>query len=160
MDTIKLANEVLTKGISLLPDEAKAEYKAQLGDIFTNEAISNACGMVNGDPEKEALLAAWAVQEANRVVTTLWREGLLPSELEEKYRKLPSLKLMADQYNDFTAARKSRMDKLTEQHKAIAEEEKELDIFKGVINGMSKAESEQKYKQFEHQQQQALAGGR
>ena len=47
-----------------------------------------------------------------------------------------------------------------ESHKEIAEEEKELDIFKGIINGISAKESEKKYAEYQKQAQQAMAGGR
>ena len=160
MDTIKAANQIIREGVALLPDEAKADYKAQAGDIFIHEAISNAMAMVNKDEEREALLRAYAVQEANRVVTTLWREKLLTEELEKAYRELPTMKEMADAYNKFTSDRKARMDKVMEDHRAIANEEKELDIFKGVINGMDKKESEKKYAEYQQQAQQAMAGGR
>lgn len=160
METIKAAKKIIKEGITLLPDEAKTDYKTQLGDIFIDEAISNACGMVNDDDEKKALLGAYAVQEANRVVTTLWREKLLPDMLEAEYRALPTMKEMADKYNEFTSARKARMDEVMAAHKKIADEEGELDIFKGVINGMSRAEAEKKYKEFKEQQAQAVAGGR
>lgn len=156
METIKLANKIIKKGIALLPDEAKNDYKAQLGTFFIDEAINNACGMTNGDKEKEALLGAYAVQEANRVVSNLWREQLLTPELEKEYRTLPSMKEMADAYNEFTAARKARMDEIMAQHKVISEEEKEFDIFKGVINGMTKEEAEKKYDAYRAQQQQAI----
>lgn len=160
MDTIKAANKIIKDGVALLPDDAKAEYKAQAGDIFIYEAISNAMAMVNENEERTALLGAYAVQEANRVVTTLWREQLLPPELENEYRALPPMKIMADKYNEFTSARKERMDEVMAQHRAIAEEEKELDIFKGVINGMDKKEAEKKYAEYQQQAQQAMAGGR
>lgn len=155
MDTIKLANKILKEGIKLLPDDAKADFKTKLGDIFVDESISNACGMVNEDEEKIAMLTAWTVQEANRVVTTLWREGLLPEDLEKEYRKLPSMKECADAYNEFTADRKERMNKVMEEYNAIAAEEKDLDIFRGVINGLDKEQSERKYKEFMEQQKAA-----
>lgn len=160
MDTIKVANKIIKDGVALLPDDAKAEYKAQANDIFIYEAISNAMAMVNEDEERAALLGAYAVQEANRVVTTLWREKLLPDTLEAAYRALPSMKEMADAYNKFTSDRKARMDEVMAQHRVIANEEKELDIFKGVINGMDKKESEKKYAEYQQQAQQAMAGGR
>lgn len=160
MDTIKAANKIIKDGVALLPDDAKAEYKAQANDIFIYEAISNAMAMVNENEERAALLGAYTVQEANRVVTTLWREQLLPEELEKEYRALPSMKEMAEAYNKFTSERKARMDEVMAQHKAIANEEKELDIFKGVINGMDKKESEKKYAEYQQQAQQAMAGGR
>lgn len=156
MDTIKAANKIIKEGIALLPDDAKGDFKAQANDIFINEAISNALGAVNENAEKTALLSAYAVQEANRVVTTLWRLELLPEEMEKEYRALPTMKEMADKYNEFTSARKERMDKIMADHKVIAEEEKELDIFKGIINGISAKEAERKYEDYKNAQQQAM----
>lgn len=160
MDTIKQANKVIRDGIALLPDDAKGEFKAQASDIFIDEAISNAMGAVNEDEEKTALLRAYAVQEANRVASTLWREGLITEEYEKEYRALPPMKEMADAYNVFVDDRKKRMDSVMADHKVIAEEEKELDIFKGIINGISAKEAEKKYEDYKKSQQQALAGGR
>lgn len=156
MDTIKAANKIIKEGIALLPDDAKGDFKAQASDIFIDEAINNACGAVDDDAEKTALLSAYAVQEANRVVTTLWRLQLLPDTMEAAYRALPTMKEMADKYNEFTSARKERMDKIMADHKVIAEEEKELDIFKGIINGISAKEAEAKYNEFKNAQQQAM----
>lgn len=160
MDTIKAANKVIKEGIALLPDEAKADFKAQASDIFIDEAISNACGAVNEDAEKTALLRAYAVQEANRVASTLWRERLLTPELEEEYRALPKMKEVADDYNKFADARKARMGNVMADHKVIADEEKDLDIFKGIINGISAKEAEAKYEDFKKSQQAAMVGAR
>ena len=160
MDTIKSATKIIKEGLALLPDEAKGDFKASASDIFIDEAINNACGALNGNEEKIAMLAAYAVQEANRVVSTLWREELLPADLEKEYRKLPKMEEMAKAYNEFTAARKERMDKIMADHKVIAEEEKELDIFKGIVNGVPADESEKRYNEFKKQQQAALGGGR
>lgn len=156
METIKLANKIIKAGIALLPDDAKGDFKAQVGELFIDEAISNACGMVNKNEERIALLGAYAVQEANRVVSTLWREQLLPEELEKEYRALPTMKEMAAAYNKFADDRKERMDKVMADHKVIADEEKDLDIFKGVINGISAEEAEKKYEEFKKAQQQAM----
>lgn len=160
MDTIKLANKVIKEGIALLPDEAKGDFKAQASDIFVDEAINNACGALNDSEEKIAMLSAYAVQEANRVVTMLWRMELLTPELEKEYRKLPKMEDMAKAYNEFASDRKARMDAIMEDHRVIAEEERELDIFKGIINGISAKEAEQKYEEFKKSQQAAMAGGR
>lgn len=160
MDTIKAANKIIKEGIALLPDEAKNDFKAQASDIFIDEAISNACGAVNESEEKIALLKAYAVQEANRVVTTLWRLELLPKDMEKEYRKLPPMTDTAAEYNKFMDDRKSRMDNVLAAHRAISGEEKELDIFKGIVNGMDKKESERKYAEYQQQAQKAMAGGR
>ena len=70
------------------------------------------------------------------------------------------MKEMADAYNEFTSARKARMDAIMADHKVIADEEKDLDIFKGIINGISAKEAEKRYEDFKQSQQQAMAGGR
>lgn len=156
METIKAANKILREGIALLPDEAKADYKTQANkDLFVDEAIANAMGAVNDDAEKTALLTAYAVQNANQVVSALWRLELLPDELEKEYRELPTLKEVADAYNEFTAARKERLDKIMADHKVITDEEKELDIFKGIINGISAKDAERIYNEFKAAQTQA-----
>lgn len=176
MDTIKAANKVIKEGIALLPDDAKKDFKAQAADIFINEAINNAMGACaiseekakqeddNGSyklrKEKQALLCAFAIQEANRVASTLWREGLITPEYEKEYRALPSMKEMADAYNVFTDERKGRMDEVMADHKVIADEERELDIFKGIINGIPAEESEKRYDEYRQQQQAAMGGGR
>lgn len=160
METIKAANKIIKDGIGLLPDDAKSDFKAQASDIFINEAISNAMGAVNENEEKIALLKAYAVQEANRIVTTLWRLELLPKDMEKEYRDLPKMVDVAAEYNKFNDARKERMDKIMAEHKVVSEEERELDIFKGIINGISAKEAEKKYEDFKKTQQQALAGGR
>lgn len=160
MDTIKAANKVIKEGIALLADDMKGDFKAQASDIFIDEAINNACGALNENEEKIAMLRAYAVQEANRVASTLWREGLITPEYEKEYRALPSMKEMADAYNVFTDERKGRMDKVMADHKVIADEERELDIFKGIINGIPAEESEKRYDEYRQQQQAAMGGGR
>lgn len=156
MDTIKAANKIIREGIDMLPEEAKSDFKAQASDILISDAINNACGAVNDNEEKIALLGAYAVQEANRVASTVWRLGMMTDEFEKEYRALPTMKEMADAYNAFTDARKKRMDEVMEQHRAISEEEREFDIFKGIINGISADEAEKKYDDYKKTQQQAM----
>ena len=156
MDTIKAANKVIKEGIALLADDMKGDFKAQASDIFIDEAINNACGALNENEEKIAMLRAYAVQEANRVASTLWREGLITPEYEKEYRALPPMKEMADAYNVFTDERKSRMDEVMADHKVIADEERELDIFKGIINGIPAEESEKRYDECRQKQQAAM----
>lgn len=157
MDTIKAANKIIKAGIALLPDEAKGDFKALRSDIFIDEAIANAMGAINGSEEKTALLRAYAVQEANRVASTVWRlVPPVPEDFEKEYRGLPSLKEVADAYNVFTDDRKKRMDEVMAAHKVIADEEGDLDIFKGIINGISAKDAAKEYEDFKKKQQQAL----
>lgn len=160
MDVIKAANKVIKDGMAVLPDEAKKDWKASASDIFIDEAINNACGAINGNAEKRAMLEAYAVQEANRMASTLWRLQILPKELEEEYRALPSMAEIVKPYNEFLAARNERANKLSEEGKVLQEEKKDLDIFMGIVNGVPAKESEKRYNEFQKAQQAALAGGR
>lgn len=160
METIKAANKIIKDGLAILPDEAKAEWKASASDIFIDEAINNACGAINGNEEKRTMLEAYAVQEANRMASTLWRLQLLPKDLETEYRALPSMAEAVKPYNAFLAARNERANKLAEDGKALQAEKKDLDIFMGIVNGVPAKESEKRYDDFQKAQQAALAGGR
>lgn len=158
MDTIKLANKIIREGVALFPEDIRKKNFMAIAssDVYNYEAINNACGAVNGNEEKEAMLEAWAVQEANRVVSALWRDELLTPELEAEYRKLPKMVEVEAKYNEFTASRQARMNKIMEDHKVIANEERELDIFKGIINGVPAEESEKRYEEYRNQQQAAM----
>lgn len=155
-ETIGSANSILSTGYKMLPDDrAKAEYKTHTG-VLIQDAISNALAMVNSDEEFASLLAAYAVQEANQVVTTLWRLQLLTPELEERYRTLPTMQEVADNYNEFIDKRKAERDSIMEANNKLANRERELDLFRGVINGMTKEESAKKYEEFKRNAQQAM----
>lgn len=156
MDTIKAANKVIKDGIALLPDDAKKDFKAMASDIFVDEAIDNAFDIVGKDEEKIAMLKAYAVQEANRVASTLYRLQLLTPDFEGAYRGLPTLKEVADAYNIFEDADKAKEKELTDQFKVLSERKREMDIFKGVVNGVPVKESEKRYNEFMKQQQAAL----
>jgi len=156
METIKAAKKVIKDGIALLPDDAKGDFKAMASDIFIDEAVNNALGMVNKDEEKIAMLKAYAVQEANRVASTLYRLELLTPDFEKEYRALPTLKEVADAYNKLEDDNKAKEEELSAQFKVISERKRELDIFKGVINGVPAKESEKRYNDFMRQQQAAL----
>lgn len=160
MDTIKAANKVIKDGIALLPDDAKKDFMSQMNpELPINDAINNACGALNDDEEKVAMLAAYAVQEANRVASTLWRLGLITDELEAAFRALPAQDFMAAQYNAFLDERNARIDALMEKDKEIRDEKRRLEIFMGIINGVSAEEAEKKYDDYQKQVQ-SMAGGR
>lgn len=159
MDTIKAANKIIKEGIALLPDDAKKDFTTSANkELYIYDAINNACGALNENAEKIAMLRAYAVQEANRVASTLWRLGLITPELEKEYRALPSQVEVAKDYNDFLDARNARVDEIMAKDKEIREEKRDLDIFMGIINGISAEESEKRYEAYVKEQQQAIRG--
>lgn len=161
MDTIKAANKIVKEGLLLLPDEAKGDFKAAANNnIFVNEAIGTAATVVGDNEEKKAMLEAVAVREANQMAATLWRLELITPEIEKEFRALPTLVDVVAKYNVFVDGRKAREDELSEQFRAFSEEKRDIDIFMGIINGISPDVAEQKYEDFRNAQQQAFAGGK
>ena len=169
MENTTKANKIIKEGIALLPDDAKAEWKAQAADVFINEAIDAAAKELEkpSDPErpemymeKVSMLEAYAVQEANRMASTLWRLQILPEELEKEYRDLPPMSEVVKPYNSFLASRQARADKLGEEGKELQWEKQQMEIFMGIINGIPAEESAKKYEEFRNAQQAALAGAR
>ena len=159
MDTIKAANKIVKEGLLLLPDEAKGDFKAAANNnIFVNEAIGTAATVAGDNEEKKAMLEAVAVREANQMAATLWRLELITPEIEKEFRALPTLVDVVAKYNVFVDGRKAREDELSEQFRAFSEEKRDIDIFMGIINGISPDVAEQKYEDFRNAQQQALGG--
>lgn len=157
MDTIKAANKIIREGIPLLPDEAKKDFMAQANpEITIDVAINNACGALNGNEEKLAMLRAYAVQEANRVASTLWRLNLITDMLEAEFRGLPSQEEVAREYNKFLDDRNARTDKIMDENKTIMDEKKEMDIFMGIVSGISAEESEAKCNEYMQKQRAAM----
>lgn len=161
MDTIKAANKIVEEGLLLLPDDAKGNFKAAANkDLFVNEAIGTAATAMGDSEERKAMLEAVAVREANQMAATLWRLELITPEIEKEFRALPPLVDVVAKYNVFVDERKAREDELSEKFRAFSEEKRDIDIFMGIINGIAPDVAEQKYEDFRHAQQQAMAGGR
>ena len=141
METAKQANQLIKKALEILTDENDLAHFSNVPEIF-----NNASGMVNGDEYCEAMLKGWMVSQANNVMFLLWRRGLLTKELEDEYRELPSTEEAVKDFdgfekaNELEAARKEFMDA---QHKT--------DIFKAVLNGMSKEKAEEEYAKMQAQ---------
>lgn len=149
MDTVKLANNIIVEATHFLtkPEQEAIKYRG----LLPEQVISNACGMVNKDKRREATLKAFAVQEANRVIGILWRNQKLTPELEKSYRELPSMEDAAKDFNLEEEKRRAVKSEIDLQMKQWSEAEREFDLFKGVLNGMTKKEAEQEQKRYMEQ---------
>ena len=146
METAKQANAIVRDALALLTDEKDIERFEPIKEIF-----NNAAGMVNGDAYCEAILKGWMVSQANNIVFLLWRRNILTPEIEAAYRALPSTE---EAVADFDAFEKEKADKaaaLEAQRKEFAEEQRVSDIFKAVLNGMSKDKAEAEYNKYAEQ---------
>lgn len=149
METAKEANAVIRDALALLTDEKDIARFAPVLEIF-----NNAAGMVNGNEYCEAMLKGWMVSQANNIVFLLWRRGIMTPEIEEAYRKLPTTEEAVKDYDDFEDAAKKEAEAIEDQRKAYMDKQHTTDIFKAVLNGMSKEKAEAQYEEYKKQMSQ------
>lgn len=150
MDTAKQANAFIMKALAVLTDKNDIKQYGNLPEIF-----NNAAGMVNENPECVAMLKGWMVSKANSVAFLLWRRGVLSEELEKEYRALPSAEEAVEDFEEFEKANAARAQELEAARKEYMDEQHVADIFKAVLNGMSKDKAEKEYQKMQEQIAQA-----
>lgn len=146
METAKQANQLIKKALEILTDENDLAHFSNVPEIF-----NNASGMVNGDEYCEAMLKGWMVSQANNIMFLLWRRGLLTKELEGEYRELPSTEEAVKDFDGFEKANAEKANELEAARKEFMDAQHKTDIFKAVLNGMSKEKAEEEYAKMQAQ---------
>lgn len=146
METAKQANQLIKKALEILTDENDLAHFSNVPEIF-----NNASGMVNGDEYCEAMLKGWMVSQANNIMFLLWRRGLLTQELEAEYRELPSTEEAVKDFEGFEKANAEKANELEAARKEFMDDQHKTDIFKAVLNGMSKEKAEEEYAKMQAQ---------
>lgn len=143
MDVAKKANQIIKDSIALM-DENGVKYFENLPEIF-----NNASGMINGNEKAEALLKGWMVSQASQTVFYLWRRNILTDEIEKAFRELPLTEEAVEDWENFQKADQKVADELEAKRKEYMNGQHEIDIFKAVLNGVSKDQAEAKYKEYQ-----------
>lgn len=146
METAKQANQLIKKALEILTDENDLAHFSNVPEIF-----NNASGMVNGDEYCEAMLKGWMVSQANNIMFLLWRRNLLTMELEDEYRELPSTEEAVKDFEGFEKANAEKANELEAARKEFMDAQHKTDIFKAVLNGMSKEKAEEEYAKMQAQ---------
>ena len=146
METAKQANQLIKKALEILTDENDLAHFSNVPEIF-----NNASGMVNGDEYCEGMLKGWMVSQANNIMFLLWRRGLLTKELEDEYRELPSTEEAVKDFEGFEKANAEKANELEAARKEFMDAQHKTDIFKAVLNGMSKEKAEEEYAKMQAQ---------
>ena len=146
METAKQANQLIKKALEILTDENDLAHFSNVPEIF-----NNASGMVNGNEYCEAMLKGWMVSQANNIMFLLWRRGLLTQELETEYRELPSTEEAVKDFEGFEKANAEKANELEAARKEFMDAQHKTDIFKAVLNGMSKEKAEEEYAKMQAQ---------
>lgn len=149
--TYSSALEIIKKGAELLKDEKQKEYFA---DVIKSLGVAE--DLVNNE-EKAARMIDATVKFANQLCFILFREGTITEELTAELRELPSPEQTSEPVKAFSDERDSRIDEINKKHAAIIDEQKELDIFLGVIAGMSAEEAARRMQEHDEQVKKAAA---
>lgn len=153
MDVAKQANQIVKEVLEKLTDKKDIANFSQVPEIF-----NNASGMVNGDERNEALLAAWMASQATNAVFLLWRRGIEHADVEKKLRALPTTDELAAKYEAFLQADKKISDDLEAKRRAFMKNQHKLDIFKAILNGMTKEQAEEGLKKYQDSLEKSMKG--
>lgn len=143
METAEAAIKLISTGVTLLTDEKqKGFFEKILNSLKKAKAEAN-------NEEKEARYIDASVKYANQIAFILFRNGTLSDEMEAELRELPTPEDTAAKVAEFNNARQARIDEVNKQHKAIFDEEKDLDVFTGIIAGLSKGDAKKRMAEHE-----------
>ena len=142
-DLIKDEKAFLKECTTLLQDENDKTYFTRKKGIFrTAEALADT-------PEQKELLFNNFVQARHQLVFLLFRRQLITDDVTKKFLGMMTIEDANKRYAAVEDERKKRQDEESVRIKELQEEENKLDIFKGVLSGMTKEKAEEelaKYK--------------
>lgn len=163
LDVAKKANDLVSKVVGVVTEAyANKHPKVKKEDIArfngVNEIFSTACSVLQKNVEKEALLAGWMVSMANNAAFLLWRRDIMTEEVNALYRELPSTEEAMEEFNKIQEQNQAIAKDLETQRREFMDKQHEIDIFKAILNGMSKQEAEAKLKEQQEMLAQAMKG--
>lgn len=144
----KKANQIVKEVLAKL--EATPTKEADFNN-FKNvpEIFNNASGMLEGNATNIALLNLWMTSQATNAVFLLWRRGIEHADIEKEWRELPTTDELMDTYNALLAEDRKEAEKLEAERRVYMEGQRKLDIFKAILNGLTKEEAEAKQKEYQ-----------
>lgn len=136
------------------------EVLARLETVPTREAdfnnfkdvpkiFNNAAGMLEGNATNIALLNLWMTSQATNAVFLLWRRGIEHADIEKEWRELPATDELMDTYNALLDEDRKEAEKIEAERRVYMEGQRKLDIFKAILNGLSKEQAEEKQKEYQ-----------
>lgn len=144
----KKANQIIKEVLARL--ETAPTREADFNN-FKNvpEIFNNAAGMLEGNATNIALLNLWMTSQATNAVFLLWRRGIEHADIEKEWRELPATDELMDAYNALLDKDRKEAEKIEAERRVYMEGQRKLDIFKAILNGLSKEEAEAKQKEYQ-----------
>lgn len=143
MEAAESGIELIKSGIDLLKDEKQKNF---FEGIVKSLEIAKA--EINND-EKAARFIDASVKYANQISFILFRQNTITDAMTAALRGLPTPEETAASVQEFNDARQKRIDSINEMHKEIFNEQKDLDVFTGIIAGLTKEDAERRMAEHE-----------
>lgn len=143
MEAAESGIELIKSGIDLLKDEKQKNF---FEGIIKSLEIAKA--EINNDEKKARFIDA-SVKYANQISFILFRQNTITDAMTTELRGLPTPEETAASVQEFNDARQKRIDSVNEMHKEIFDEQKDLDVFTGIIAGLTKEDAERRMAEHE-----------
>ena len=143
MEAAESGIELIKSGIDLLKDEKQKKF---FEGIIKSLEVAKA--EINND-EKAARFIDASVKYANQISFILFRQNTITDAMTTILRGLPTPEDTAASVQEFNDARQKRIDSVNEMHKEIFDEQKDLDVFTGIIAGLTKEDAERRMAEHE-----------
>ena len=140
----QIVKEVLARLETVPTTEADFNNFKDVPEIF-----NNAAGMLEGNATNIALLNLWMTSQATNAVFLLWRRGIEHADIEKEWRELPATDELMDAYNALLDEDRKEAEKIEAERRVYMEGQRKLDIFKAILNGLSKEQAEEKQKEYQ-----------
>lgn len=144
----KKANQIVKKVLERL--ETVPTKEADFNNFKSvPEIFNNAAGQLKDNPINIALFNLWMVSQATNATFLLWRRGIEHADIEAEWRKLPTTDELMDVYQALLDEDKKVAEKLEAERRKYMDGQHELDIFKAILNGMTREQAEEKQKEYQ-----------
>lgn len=149
-ELIKKEKSFIKEASELLTNETDKEYFTRKKGIFRT------AGTLAETPEQKELLLNNLVQTRHQLVFLLFRRELITDEITKKFLSMMTIEDANKRYADAEDERKKRQEEESVRINALREEENKLDIFKGVLSGMTKEKAEEELKKYQAEAAKAM----
>ena len=137
METAEAGIKIIKEKLTQLTDDRQKEFFNGILD-----SLEIAKGEIDND-EKEARFIDAAIKYANQISFIVYRKTA------PDFAGLPTPEETAAKVQEFNDARQKRVDEINEKHQEIFNEQKALDVFTGIIAGLSKEEAQKRMAEHE-----------
>ena len=149
-ELIKEEKNFIKEASELLTNETDKEYFTRKKGIFRT------AGTLAETPEQKELLLNNLVQTRHQLVFLLFRRELITDEITKKFLSMMTIEDANKRYAGVEDERKKRQEEESVRINALREEENKLDIFKGVLSGMTKEKAEEELKKYQAEAAKAM----